>query len=407
MTSPVQANSQVNPQLQADSQLRSDPQTKAVVRTRLSQDFPTVYPSLKLSAKFRSAPEDFIVYENLGFSPSNDGEHCLIHIEKIGQNTHWVAEQLALLLKLDNKAIGYCGRKDRHAVTRQWLSIYDPHRNIDFTEKLSNNIGIEGVQLLETTRHSHKLRPGDHQSNHFCIRLRDLRQFSHNDIESHIENDLVNDPKSNTNSDLKLGVNNAKGIGELLVDSQKPRIVNEIKQRFASGIPNYFGPQRFGRGGNNLLAAANWFEGRQPPPRKQKSIIMSAARSYLFNKVLAARVQQSCWASGIDGDVLINDCPSAPLWGRGRLTSRAQALDLETIALEGLSDWCHGLEHCGLKQERRATVVHPTNFSVDYDNDDLVVEFDLISGAFATSILAEICALEVVHSPTIDTPKKS
>ncbi len=106
-----------------------------------------------------------MVHENLGFSPSNDGEHCLIHIEKIGQNTHWVAEQLALLLKLDSKAIGYCGRKDRHAVTRQWLSIYDPHRLIDFTDKLSNNIGIEGLQLLETTRTCPNLGPSLHQRN--------------------------------------------------------------------------------------------------------------------------------------------------------------------------------------------------------------------------------------------------
>ena len=127
----------------------------------------------------------------------------------------------------------------------------------------------------------------------------------------------------------------------------------------------------------------------------------------LCNEGRAGRMRRNCWASAIDGDVLINDCPSAPLWGRGRLTSQAQALDLETAALEGLSDWCHGLEHCGLKQERRATVLHPTNCSVEYDKDDLVIAFDLISGAFATSVLAEICALEVVHSPTIGTPIKS
>ena len=407
MTSSIQANSQANSQVNSQVNSQSDSLPKTVVRTRLSQDFPTVYPSLNLSAKFRSAPEDFMVHENLGFSPSNDGEHCLIHIEKIGQNTHWVAEQLALLLKLDSKAIGYCGRKDRHAVTRQWLSIYDPHRLIDFTDKLSNNIGIEGVQLLETTRHSHKLRPGDHQSNHFCIRLRDVRRLNHSDIASDIASNLESATQSNASSNLIPDISSAEAIGQLLADSQKPHIINEIKQRFASGIPNYFGPQRFGRGGNNLLAAANWFEGRQPPPRKQKSITMSAARSYLFNKVLAARIQQNCWASAIDGDVLINDCPSAPLWGRGRLTSQAQALDLETIALEGLSDWCHGLEHCGLKQERRANILYPTNCSVEYDKDNLVIAFDLISGAFATSVLAEICALEVVHSPTIDTPIKS
>ncbi|MFT7490513.1 MAG: tRNA pseudouridine13 synthase [Pseudohongiellaceae bacterium] len=404
MTSPIQMQPEVNSRPQADSlgqlearsQLDREPQvgsqSQVVTRARRPQYFPTVYPSLELSAKFRSAPEDFVVHENLGFSPSNNGEHCLIHIEKIGQNTHWVAEQLALLLKLDSKAVGYCGRKDRHAVTRQWLSIYDPHRNIDFSDELGSNIGIDGVKLLETTRHSHKLRPGDHQSNHFYIRLRDVKRLNH----SATEDGLVDD-----------STNGTEGIGELLEDSQKPNIINAIKQRFKSGIPNYFGPQRFGRGGNNLLAAGNWFEGKQPPPRKQKSMVMSAARSYLFNKVLAVRIQQNCWASAIDGDVLIDAYPTAPLWGRGRLTTQVQALELETTALEGLNDWCHGLEHCGLKQERRATVLHPTQVSVTYDDDDLVIAFDLISGAFATSVLAEVCTLEVAHGVSIEASLKS
>ena len=404
MISPIQTQPEVNFQPQSDSPRQLEPrpelvlepqvssQPRVATRARRPQFFPTVYPSLQLSAKFRSTPEDFVVHENLGFSPSNNGEHCLIHIEKIGQNTHWVAEQLALLLKLDSKAVGYCGRKDRHAVTRQWLSIYDPHRNIDLSDELGNNLGIDGVKLLETTRHSHKLRPGDHQSNHFYIRLRDVKRRNHSATEDGLEGDSTS---------------SAEGIGELLEDSQKPNIINAIKQRLTSGIPNYFGPQRFGRGGNNLLAAANWFEGKQPPPRKQKSMVMSAARSYLFNKVLAARIQQNCWASAIDGDVLTNACPSAPLWGRGRLTTQNQALELETTALEGLNDWCHGLEHCGLKQERRATVLHPTQVSVNYDNDDLVIAFDLISGAFATSVLAEVCTLEVAHCVPIETSLKS
>jgi tRNA pseudouridine13 synthase len=402
---------QVAAQPQTDTKFLAASQPKPVTRIRRSQQFPRVYPSLGLVAKFRSTPEDFVVDENLGFSPSNDGEHCLIHIEKVGQNTQWVAEQLALLLKLDVKAVGYCGRKDRHAVTRQWLSIYDPHRKIDFTEelsghtkKLNENIGIEGVKLLSTTRHSHKLRPGDHQSNHFCIRLRDVRYLDCRANADDLASDSIHITGTNTTgtntagTHLTVNADTPEGVGVSLAEGQKLQIINALKHRFAAGVPNYFGPQRFGRGGNNLLAAANWFEGQQPPPRKQKSIIMSAARSYLFNKVLAARVHQNCWASAIEGDVLINDCLSAPLWGRGRLTTKDQALDLETTALEGLSDWCHGLEHCGLKQERRATVLNLTMASVEFDKDDLVIAFSLASGAFATSVLAEVCTLE----PTIN-----
>ncbi len=387
MKSPSESNTQ--PDVQAAFEPDSLSHSKS--NARLSQDFPTVYPSLNIAGQFRSLPEDFIVHENLGFSPAGDGEHCLIHIEKIGQNTHWVAEQLAILLNVDKKAIGYCGRKDRHAVTRQWLSIYDPHRKVDFASDINQPIDIEGVRLLESTRHSHKLRPGDHQSNHFCIRLRNVKQHSASNI------DCANDNAGKS----------AEASEQLLDESQKLQIISAIKQRFSLGLPNYFGSQRFGRDGNNIVVAANWFENKQLPPRKQKSIIMSAARSYLFNKVLALRVEQQCWASAIDGDVLINDCPTAPLWGRGRLASQAQALDLETLALEGLNAWCHGLEHCGLKQERRATVLHPTNFDVNFENDDLVVVFDLISGAFATSILAEICSLQTSNGATLDNSIKN
>ncbi len=84
-----------------------------------STDFPSLYPSLNISGLFRYCPDDFIVFENLGFIPSGEGEHHLLHIEKIGQNTHWVAQQIARSLGMDKKAVGYCGRKDRHAVTRQ------------------------------------------------------------------------------------------------------------------------------------------------------------------------------------------------------------------------------------------------------------------------------------------------
>jgi len=332
--------------------------------------FPAVYPSLNIKGSFRSIPEDFIVNEHLGFEPSGEGEHVLIHIEKIGQNTHWVAEQLALLLDLDKKAVGYCGRKDRHAVTRQWLSVYDPHRRVDFMSKPSgepNKIDIEGVTLLETTRHSHKLRPGDHQSNQFLIRLRNIRAID-STPEQAIDENYLNDDK-------------------------KQQLVNEIEQRLLVGIPNYFGPQRFGRDGNNLLSAANWFEKRKLPPRKQKSMVMSAARSYLFNTVLAARIGKNCWAQAIDGDVLIDSAPTAPLWGRGRLTSKGQALLLEEAALTELHSWCHGLEHCGLAQERRPTVLTPSNAGVSFDKNDLVLAFELVAGAFATSVLAEMADL--------------
>ncbi len=324
----------------------------------LSLDFPLAYPPLHLSGVFRSCPEDFIVYENLGFTPSGEGEHYLLHIEKVGQNTHWVAQQIEIALGLDRKSVGYCGRKDRHAVTRQWLSIYDPKRKVDVDQ-----IAIEGVTVLGHTRHSQKLRPGDHESNHFTVRLRDLCLDDNSDI------DIVENKE------------------------QQIFLINEIKERLEKGIPNYFGPQRFGRAGNNLLAANAWLTEGKSPSRQQRSMVMSAARSYLFNTILAARISQNNWSLPIEGDVLIDGVPTAALWGRGRLQSQSKALYIEETALKDLSCWCHGLEHCGLKQERRPTVLFPKGINVMFEGDDLVLSFELVAGAFATSVLAEIATL--------------
>ena len=320
-----------------------------------SIDFPRAYPDLGIVGQFRSCPEDFVVDEHLGFEPTGDGEHVLLHIEKIGQNTHWVGQQLAELFDFDPKAVGFCGRKDRHAVTRQWFSLYDPQRIVD-----DALINIEGVRLLKVTRHIRKLRPGDHTANHFCIRL---RQIKYTDTQ------------------------------KVLTDSDLAKLLPIISERLTVGVPNYFGAQRFGRELSNLHAAHTWLIDGRKPPRQRKSMVMSAARSYLFNQVLAKRVLNQTWTKSMEGDVLIDDQPSAPLWGRGRSATSKEAQVLETEALKPLIEWANGLEHCGLKQERRALQLLAQTPEVISDHSDIVLSFGLPSGTFATAVLAEIAQL--------------
>lgn len=326
------------------------------MNNHFSIDFPRAYDDLQLSGVFRSHPEDFIVNEVLGFQPSSEGEHVLLHIEKTGQNTHWVAGELARQCQLDHKAVGYCGRKDRHAVTRQWFSLYDPKRLVD-----QKTINIEDVSILDSSRHIRKLRPGDHTANTFSIRLRDC--LSTKDSSP-------------------------------LSGQDKLHIETEIFKRLQQGVPNYFGSQRFGRDLSNLHAANAWLVDKRLPPRQRKSMVMSAARAYLFNQVLARRVQKQSWHTVLDGDELLNSKPTAPLWGRGRLTSSGGALALETDVLAPFEVWCHGLEHCGLKQERRSLVLQPEAHTVEWLGHDLVVGFELSAGTFATAVLAEIATLK-------------
>jgi tRNA pseudouridine13 synthase len=315
---------------------------------------PKVYPSLALSARFRSEPADFMVDETLGFTPSGEGEHWLVHIEKIGQNTHWVAEQLAQFCGLDPSAVGFCGRKDRHAITRQWFSLYDPHQtNIQW-----ESLAIEGVELLEVHRHSRKLRLGGHQSNGFNIRLRDL---------------CVKE--------------------EPISQEDQSKLETEIHRRLGAGVPNYFGEQRFGRGNSNLIAAQQWLEGGRKPHRKRRSMVYSAARSYLFNLLLATRVQQGNWKALVAGDVVENTFPTGPLWGRGRPAVSEVSRELEISAFVGLDEWCRGLEYCGLKQERRSLVLLPMNLELQWLDKDLQISFSLPVGTFATAVLTEIAEL--------------
>ena len=79
-----------------------------------------------MNAKLRSTPEDFRVVEDLGYEPEGEGEHHYLYIQKRGENTDWVARQLANFCQVSPKDVAYAGKKDRHAVTEQWFSVHLP-----------------------------------------------------------------------------------------------------------------------------------------------------------------------------------------------------------------------------------------------------------------------------------------
>lgn len=314
--------------------------------TDFSLNFPRAYGALTATAIFRAQPEDFQVDEDLGYVPSGAGEHVFLHVCKRGENTAWVAGKIAELANVTINDVGYCGRKDRHAVTAQWFSVYLPKA----TEPDWSLLNTESIQLLAASRHQHKLRRGEHQQNNFVIRLRNVQTDDRNLLQQKIE------------------------------------II------FTRGVPNYFGDQRFGLGGNNLREAdAILVGGKRYRDKQKRGLMLSAARSYLFNQVLAARVLADNWASSIEGDVNLH--ASGPLWGRGRPLVSGALLELEQAVLTDWSAWCDGLEHAGLSQERRALQLIPRNSRYTWVDDDLVLHFSLDAGEFATSILHELALL--------------
>ncbi|NOQ82045.1 MAG: tRNA pseudouridine(13) synthase TruD [Methylophaga sp.] len=325
------------------------------------------------SADIRSETEYFQVDEQLPFEVDGSGGHVWLKIQKKGINTDWLAGELATFAGVAQVAIGYAGLKDRHAITTQWFSInLEGHSEPDWSE-----FETDDIKIIEQTRHGKKLKRGVLAGNHFKLRLTDLQ-------------------------------------GE---QSTWQENLQQIQQQ---GVPNYFAEQRFGHQLGNLYRAEHWFStGKAPKKRNQKSIYLSAARSWLFNLVLAERLRQDNWNQALVGDVMLLSGTKAssfivddvdldlsnrlsemdihvtgPLWGRGRASVHSDSLIVEEQILEEWQDWQQGLEKAGLSQERRSLRLFPTDFKWQFmDDNQLELEFFLPAGCYATAVMRELAVI--------------
>lgn len=319
--------------------------------TDLTLDFSYALGEPEQVAGFKTELSDFKVKEDLGFELTGSGEHFYLHIEKIDENTDWVAKKLSQYFGLKKMDVGYAGKKDRFSVSSQWFSLYLPgvEHTIDWPAFIEQS-EING-RLLDSGSHAKKLKLGDHAANEFSITLRGLT-----------------------------------------LDAKFEERLNYLKTK---PVPNYFGDQRFGRDGGNLVLAQGWIDGDAPVRnRNLKGLVLSAVRSYLFNLVVSRRVSDSSWLTMLEGECA--PAPSAPLWGRGRALSSSALEALEVEVFDGFSNWLDFLEHRGLSQERRSTALQAQNFKWGFDNERLTVEFTLAPGQFATSVLRELAKL---HNP--------
>ncbi|WP_461537964.1 tRNA pseudouridine(13) synthase TruD [Spongorhabdus nitratireducens] len=326
-------------------------------------------------ALFKQSNEDFRVDEILPFQPSGEGEHILIQIEKSGHNTAWVSKLLAAAADVPPRQVTYAGLKDRHGVTTQWFGVHLPGKHEpDFSVIEQQE---EGIRILQVARHDRKLRTGSLTGNRFQIRLREL-------------------------------------------NGDRDQLEQRLQHIKTKGVPNYFGPQRFGHEGRNVETALAMFRGeisRKRINRQKRSIYLSAARSWLFNLHLASRIEDNSWNRYQPGDVLMfNDSdtlilperiddsaiaraashellPTGPMWGRGRPVSQESVAEAEKQLAEGHPDLTSGLEMAGLNQERRALVLMPAAFEWQFEGDDLLLSFSLRRGSYATAVLRELTTL--------------
>jgi tRNA pseudouridine13 synthase len=330
-------------------------------------DLPRAHGGAPLRGILRASPEDFFVDEDLGFAPDGAGEHVFVRVEKRGANTEFVARELARFAGVRAEAVSYAGLKDRHAVTRQTFSIHLPGKTDPDWPALSH----AEFHVLDAVRHSRKLQRGALKGNRFRIVLRDVQ--------------------------------GDRDAAEQIVDSIR-----------AQGVPNYFGEQRFGRDAANVEKARAMFQGRRVQ-RHERSLFLSAARSQLFNAVLAERVEKGNWNRPLDGEVWMLDgthsifgpeplapellarhasgdiAPTGPLWGAGELRTRAAVAELENAVANGYAELVAGLAAAGLRQERRSLVLRPRELELRLLSDSgFELSFYLSSGAYATVLLREI-----------------
>ncbi len=326
------------------------------------------YPLLDISADFKLHPEDFAVEEILGFDLSDEGEHVFLKIRKKALTTEQAIVSISQQLGLSRQNLAYSGLKDKHAVTTQWLSFQWP------IKKPLPEIICDHVDILQTRRHSKKLKRGVHKMNHFRILLKN-------------------------------------------VEGDKGLLENRLQTIAEHGVPNYFGLQRFGFNGNNVYKAEALFKKDFKCKKFQRGLYYSAARSYLFNRILHQRVLHNNWNQAIEGDcfqlqgsqsffcpeplcdtlksrITKNDIHStATLIGDSPSRLRADAEKLENQVKSNYPILCRGLKEHRLSTKIRALRLLPTNMNWQISDSSCEIAFALPSGAFATAVLHEIAQL--------------
>lgn len=319
----------------------------------------------KQTALLKAECADFIVKEHLGYEMAGEGEFVALKVRKADANTVFVGEKLAQFAGISVRNMSYAGLKDRKAVTEQWFCLQMPGKPTpDFS-----GFQLEGVEILDITRHNRKIRIGSLAGNFFEILLRHA-------VET---------------------------------DELKERLKNLEKY----GFPNYFTEQRFGRDGHNLSEALRWARGEiQVKDRKKRSFYLSAARSEVFNLVVSERIKQGVADKVLPNDILqlkgshswfaaddtedLNALQTRLEQGDLQLTApligetAQRACSLENDIVQQHQDLIKLMTQERLKPARRALLEQAQDFNWQFEAGGLRLTFYLPAGSYATALVREL-----------------
>lgn len=334
-----------------------------------NQLFPTLN-TISATGTIRTVPDDFKVTELNDIELSGAGEHLWLYIQKMGCNTDWVANQLSNVCQVPRRQVGYAGLKDRHAVTQQWFSVQ--LSKVSEIDKIQSALP-DDVSILHSNKHSRKIKTGQLDANQFEVIIKNIT-------------------------------------------GDKQQIEKNINNVIENGVPNYFGPQRFGHNMGNIQKAQDWFAGTYKAKTKNlKSLLISTARSHIFNTIIGQRINNNTWNIPIEGDILqLNKSHSwfhtkdatqeeinkrlkefdihltAAMWGEDDVQSTEQCAELEKSIAKKFPIYQQGFEKFRLKQDRRAMRICPIDLDFLWIDNNLKLSFKLLPGSYATGVLREI-----------------
>lgn len=320
-----------------------------------------------VGGRIRVRDEDFEVEEVPSYEPCGSGDHLYLWVEKRGLAPEYFARSIAQKLGISPGAVGTAGLKDRHAVTRQWVSV---------PKECEPNIGRldgDGIRVLQTGRHTNKLKPGHLRGNRFRLLIRDADR-------------TVN------------------------VDA----ILDRIR---AQGLPNFYGPQRFGRDGGTVDLGFQCLAGKAP--RRIRPFLfrfaLSAVQSLLFNDYLARRMRDGLFRTVLTGDVMAKwpvgglfvardvaaeqarfdakeIVTAGPMFGKKTFPAEAVAAEREAAVLRdnGLSPGSFAGFGKLVLGTRRHNLVYLSDLVAAWEPDGLRLSFTLPAGSYATMLLAEV-----------------
>jgi tRNA pseudouridine13 synthase len=323
-----------------------------------------------IGGRIKAQPEDFEVEEVPAYSPSGSGEHLFLWVEKRDMGAEYFVRQVARRLDIPPSEVGTAGLKDRHAVTRQMVSV--PAR----VEARLNQLDGDGIRLLNVNRHGNKLKPGHLHGNRFRILLRDA----------------------------------SSDAAERL-----PPLLERLRR---DGLANLYGSQRFGRDGETVLLGLSLLR-RQPTTKLRspflRKLALSAAQSALFNHCLACRMADGLLRRVLPGDVMARwpfgglfvtedvtaeqarleareIVPAGPMFGRKMFRAAAEAAEREEKVLTeaGLTPAAFADFGKLLSGTRRHNLVYVDDLTASVETEGVRLTFTLPAGSYATVLLRDI-----------------